>query len=397
MKIGVDVRVLMDKNYSGISVYTANLLSSILKQDQLNKYHLFYNSFKNRGGQFSLWKRENSFIKGAHYPNKIFNYLLQKIFNFPKIDSFLGGVDIFFSPHFNFLSVTPGVKLVITVHDLSFLRYPEFFSFRKNFWHNALRIKKLLVRADLIIAVSNNTKNDLVEILGLSPDKIVVVYSGNDYQTIAASNLNTFPEKYSKPLDNNNLLLKNNNIKSGFILFVGNIEPRKNILGLIKAYNLLRAVKPELSQHQLILAGSSGWRTRKIYRAWRKSPYVDDIKFLGYVSKDDKEVLYQQANVFVYPSFYEGFGFPPLEAMSFGVPVVSSNVSSLPEILGEAALLVDPFRSEEIAESLALMLGDNRLRDLFVQRGFKRAAEFSWEKTGVKYLELFKKLNEANK
>ncbi|MFA6514420.1 MAG: glycosyltransferase family 1 protein [Patescibacteria group bacterium] len=384
MKIGVDIRVLMDKNYSGISEYTANLLSEILKQDRENKYKLFYNSSKGHEARLDYWAKDNSKLFATSYPNKIFNYFLQRICSRPKLDKILGGTDIFFAPHFNFLNVSHKTKLIVTVHDLSFLRYPEFFSKRKNFWHKALRIKKLLNRADRIVAVSENTKHDLMELLSIPAEKIKVIYSGNNCQEII-----TPQEKITD-------FLEKKNLKNGFILSVGNIEPRKNISGLISAYNKLRNKYPEI-KNQLVLAGAKGWKYKKVFSDWAKSPYKEDIKFLGYISIQEKEMLYSSAAVFVYPSFYEGFGFPPLEAMVFGLPVVSSNVSSLPEVLGKAALLINPFKPEDIAEAIKLILTDANIRTDLIEAGKVRAAMFTWEKASQEYLKLFSEINEENK
>ncbi|QQG52892.1 MAG: glycosyltransferase family 4 protein [Candidatus Falkowbacteria bacterium] len=381
MKIGIDARVLMDKNYSGVSEYTANLLSEILRQDRENQYSLFYNSFKKQEQRLKIWQTANTKIIGTHYPNKLFNYCLQKCFSYPKFDKILGGVDLFFAPHLNFLRITRQTKLVVTVHDLSFLRYPEFFSCRKNFWHKAIGVAKLLKRADKIVAVSENTKHDLVEILKIAADKISVIYSGNNF-LVAPLDAAESMKFFSK-----------HDLQSGFIFSVGNIEPRKNVSGLIEAYEELRKRRPDLTP-QLVLAGAKGWKYRRIFKIWKNSPYQKDIKFLGYISPAEKTTLFAAAAVFAYPSYYEGFGFPPLEALSAGVPVVSSNISSLPEVLGGAALLVNPFKTGDISEALELILTDNNLRTKLIADGRKQAALFTWEKAAQSYLKLFTELNE---
>ncbi|MFA5131182.1 MAG: glycosyltransferase family 1 protein [Patescibacteria group bacterium] len=377
MKIGVDIRVLMDKNYSGVSEYTANLLTAILKADTTDDFKLFYNSWDNLDARLAPWERANAKVIGRHIPNKIFNYFCQKIFARPKIDEALGGVDIFWSPHFNFSALSLSVKKIITVHDLSFLRYPEFFSARKNFWHRALGVKNILRSADKIIAVSENTKNDIIELVGLAPEKIKVIYSGNNA-------VKREPE--TKELE---AYLRAHGLSSGFILYLGTIEPRKNIGGLISAYEKLRAENNEFKDIKLVLAGANGWKNKKIYAQAKRSVYQSDIVFLGYVSQTEKDILYSRAGVFVYPSFYEGFGFPPLEAMTYGVPVICSNVSSLPEVVGDAALLINPFRADEISEALKLILSDAALRKLLVERADERIKLFTWEKTAAEYLKIF--------
>jgi len=386
MRIGVDIRVLMDRNYSGISQYSANLLAEIKKQNSLlsepAEYKLFYNSYHNLKDRLGKWRAEHFSVINTRWPNKVFNYFLEKIFSYPKLDKLIGGADIFWSPHFNFSSFSKDKKLkkIITVHDLSFLRYPEFFSRRKNFWHQALNIKKTLAAADSIIAVSNNTKNDLVELLNINPAKIKVIYSGNNLVKREISEA----EKAE--------MLNRFKLAGRFILYLGNIEPRKNIKGLIESYNNLRAKNPEFSDLKLVLAGGKGWKSQAIYKSYNESKYKSDIHFLGYISQSDKEILYSAAQVFVYPSYYEGFGFPILEAMAYGCPVICSNVSSLPEVAGDAALTINPYNNEEIEEALKIILSDQKLRELYIAKGYKREKLFTWEKTAAKYIEEFKKI-----
>ena len=377
MKIGVDIRVLMDKHYSGISEYTCNLLREIKKQDTGNHYGLFYNSFHNLNKRLKEWRGVNSDLVSTSYPNKLFNYLLQKIFHYPKIDKILGGVDVFWSPHFNFTTIGNQTKKIITVHDLSFLRYPHFFSVRKNFWHKSLGVKKIIREADMVIAVSENTKNDIIELVGVPEDRVRVIYSGNNahQEVIDEAKKEEFLNKQG--------------IKRPFILYLGNIEPRKNISGLIEAYNILRADGLKID---LVLAGASGWKNKKIKHDWKHSPYNKDIKFLGYINKEEKGILYAAATVFVYPPFYEGFGFPPLEAMTYGLPVVCANTSSLSEVVGPAAIMVNPFKAKELSEAIQMVLSQESLRQKLITAGYERIRLFTWQETAKKYLELFKEI-----
>ncbi len=379
MKIGVDIRVLMDRHYSGISEYTANLLLELLKQDKTNDYYLFYNSWHNIRERFRYLERENVKIVSTSWPNKFFNYALEKFLAWPKIDKILSGVDLFWSPHFNFSSFSSGPtspRKVITIHDLSFLSYPEFFSLRQNIWHYFLGVKKTLQAADQIIAASENTKNDLMELAHIPESKIKLIYAGNN------SFLGELKEE-----DINNFLNKNK-LQQDFILYLGNIEPRKNIVNLIKAFDILRSKRKDY-QLKLVLAGARAWKNRKINLAWKSSPYYNDIVFLNYVSPSEKEILYNKAKVFVYPSFYEGFGFPPLEAMSHDLPVVCSNVSSLPEVVGQGGLLINPFKAQEIAEAVGLILDDKDLREKLIKIARQQAAKFTWSQTAHNYLTLF--------
>ncbi|HPT08638.1 MAG TPA: glycosyltransferase family 1 protein [bacterium] len=372
MRIGVDIRVLLDKNYSGVANFTFYLLKNLLKNDKYNVYYFFYNSFK----KIKLPDFPVKIIKRS-YPNKFFNYCLQKIFNYPKLDKVVGGVDIFYSPHINFSSFSKNSRNIITIHDLSFLRYPEFFSFRKNLWHRTINIKKSIKKYDKIIAVSQNTKNDIMELLKVPENKIEVIYPG----------LPTYLK------ENNDLsvdyLSQKYNINDDYILYFGTIEPRKNISGLISAYNLLR---DNGIKCLLVLAGAWGWKTKAIKREWQASKYKDDIRFIGYVDDDVKPLLYKQAKVLAYPSFYEGFGFPPLEAMYFGLPVVSSNTSSLPEVLSNSAILINPDKAQDLARALKMIITDENLRNKMINLGQERVKYFSWEKTVQKYMEVFESL-----
>ncbi|MBU2214389.1 glycosyltransferase family 4 protein, partial [Patescibacteria group bacterium] len=335
-------------------------------------------------------------------PNKLLNYLLFKFFNYPKIDKELR-VDVFFMPHINFIGLSFGSKSLITVHDLSFLRNPKFFSLRKNFWHNMINVSKLLKKFKQIIAISENTKRDIIELCGISPDKIKVIYSGVGEEYKQITNLNLIELKdtecsighsVSKAIEAKRLneVKQKYNLPDNFILYLGTIEPRKNIEGIIKAYNQLRIDNSELEDVKLIIVGGKGWKSKNIYKEWDLSEYKDDIKFLDYISSENKVYLYNLASVFLYPSFYEGFGFPPLEAMACGTPVIASYSSSLPEVIGDAGLLVDPYNITEIANALKQILLNKDLSDKLIKKGLEQAKQFSWIKTAREYLEVFSRL-----
>lgn len=373
MRIGVDIRVLMDKNYSGIAEYTDYLLRELLARDDGNEYIFYFNSLKKPKHLFQKWQNSRIKFVSSSWPNKIFNYLLQKCFSWPKIDTLTGPVDVFWSPHINFSSFSKGAcNKIITIHDLSFLRYPEFFNFRKNFWHKSLNIKKLLAQYDNIIAISENTKHDLMELLNIPEEKITVIYSGLNEGRSGSKEIETL---------------------SGipFILYLGTIEPRKNVSGLIEAYNLLRDRHLPLTNYKLVLAGGKGWKNKPIYNRAKESLYRDDICFLGYVNKEEKEWLYNNAKLFVYPSYYEGFGFPPLEAMSHGLATITSDVSSLPEVVSDSALVVNPYSSLDLARAIESLLLDDGLRNNYANKGKERSMFFTWNKTADSYQKLFNK------
>lgn len=367
----------MDTQYSGVSEYTLNLVKEILKLDTNNHYKLFYNSGRDVSKRMPKFTGNYQIIS-KRYPNKIFNYLMQKTLHYPKIDQILG-IDLFFMPHINFISLSPTCPSILTIHDLSYLKFKRFFSFRKNLWHALINTKNLIKRFDKIIAVSENTKNDLIELCHVKPEKIKVIYSAisKDYKIVEKNNeqLNKIKEKYSLP--------------QNFILYLGTIEPRKNIIGIIKAYEIMQNKNKDLADYKLVIAGKQGWKNKNIIKIWQQSKYRNKIKFLDYIPCQDKVYLYNSACLFIYPSFYEGFGFPPLEAMACGIPVVTSFISSLPEVVGNAAIMVDPYNVNQIALAMEQVLTNPDLKNNLIKKGLAQASQFSWEKTAKQYLELF--------
>ena len=384
MVIGVDIRTLMEAQYSGIPGYTYDLLHQLLACDQTNKYVLFYNTTKKI--DISKWRfnQPNVWLAGCSWPNKLYN-ASNKFLNRPRIDRFIKqDIDLWYMPHFNFISL-PGnkkIKKIITIHDLSFLRYPEFFSIYKNLWHQAINIKKLLLEFDQLIAISQNTKRDLVELCHISPDKIKVVPSAinSKYQVLdkTSGELRKFRQQMNLP--------------EKFILYLGTLEPRKNIESLILAYNNLRQHNPYLYDYQLIIAGGQGWKYEQIYQLAEQSPYQHDINFLGYVKEQDKVKLYNLASLFVFPSFYEGFGFPPLEAAACGIPTITSFASSLPEVMTDASLLIDPYNVQQLSLAIQQVLTNEALYQELVDKGLQRAREFNWQQTAEEYLQIFSNL-----
>ncbi|MEA3272378.1 MAG: glycosyltransferase family 1 protein [Patescibacteria group bacterium] len=342
-KIGIDTRCLLEKNKSGVGEYTQNLINALLRIDKENKY-FFFSEVR---------------ICGLHFPNKLLNASL-KFFKYPKIDKLLtNALDVFITPNLNFISLSKKCKKIIIVHDISFEIYPEFYSLKSRLWHKFVNLKKLCQEADVIIAVSKNTARDLNDIYNIPRDKIKVIYPGVETRQCLVSTK-----------------------KENFILYLGNIEPRKNIEGLIQAFESLHHGSTDL---QLVIAGSLGFKSKKIRQLAEKHK---NIKFLGYVSPEERIALYKSAKLFVFPSFYEGFGFPPLEAMAQGTPIISSISSSLVEVIGNAGILVDSYNINELAWAMNEMLTNQKLREEMIRRGHERVKMFSWEKTAEKILKI---------
>lgn len=383
MIIGIDIRTLLENNYSGVNFYTSNLLQNILHRDQVNQYKFFVNSFKDKR-KFEIFKNSNLKEYYFNWPNKALNFCFT-YFNWPKIDRLVKGVDLFFLPNINFFAFSERIPLITTIYDLSFERYPDFYSKKTNLWHKIINPKKLLKRSQKVITISQSSKNDLIDLYSIPADKIEIIYPA------AGDNFKPF-------LKNDEYLLKTKQkyeLPENFILYLGNLEPRKNIEGLIQSFEkLLSAGKNKLTDNLfLVIAGKPSWMYKNIFSLAAKSKYKSQIKFLGYVDEDDKPALYNLAKIFVYPTFYEGFGMPVLEALSCGVPVITSANSSLPEVTSDAALLINPYKLNDITDAISQLLTDENLTTLLRQRGLNQAKKFSWQKSAEKLLTIFQNYN----
>lgn len=371
MKIGIDIRCLADGKRTGVEEYTVQLLEHLFLHDRKNTYILFLNAWKKSELDVEWVKKyPHVSLRTFRFPNKILNFCLW-YFRYPKLDRLIGGVDAFFMPNLNFSAFSSHVKVYVTAHDLSFERYPETFSWKRRFWHAFVNFRSLCRRADYIFAVSESTKNDLMEIYGVPSRKIVAVLSGvsERFHVMDRNNptLLEVKEKYHLPYR--------------FILYLGTIEPRKNVIALIQAYNhLQRMGDPELRKYALVIAGSRGWKYTETFLEIERSEFRDTIIVTDFVADEDKPALYNLASVFVYPSFFEGFGLPPAEAMRCGVPVIVSATSSFPEVVGSAGIMIDPYQPDELMKAMKEVLLHKDFREMLRERGLKRAQELQWSK-----------------
>jgi glycosyltransferase involved in cell wall biosynthesis len=374
MRIGIDIRPLMSATRSGVGEYTYELLNAIFAIDKTNQYFLFYNSAKDVSRNIPEWSQDNIHYEHKKWPNKLFNACI-KLFNFPKIDK--NNLDYFFSTNFNFTALSKKTKHILTVHDLSFEFFPELYSYKQRLWHWAINPKKQCEKADTLLTPSENTKRDIINFYRIPQERIKVIYPG----------VNCHSEQGEESLSAEKIQTKQKyNLPTKFILFLGTIEPRKNIIGLIEAFEQSYPLLP--TPYSLIIAGHKGWNDKKIYQKFESSPYKDKIKFIGSIDQKDKSSLYSLASLFVYPSFYEGFGFPVVEAMAYGVPVITSNRSSLPEVADQAAYLINPNRPSELARAITEILNNQKLGEHFKALGLEQAKKFNWEKAAREFLQV---------
>jgi glycosyltransferase involved in cell wall biosynthesis len=269
------------------------------------------------------------------------------------------------------------VPIIVSVHDVSFLEHPEYFT-RDRAWQLQWSVRRTVHRATRILTGSEFSRSSILKVYGdLEEDKVVVVPNA------AAPEFRPLPRASAAAVVRDRF-----QIAAPFILCVGDLQPRKNQIGLIRAFARLVRAYPQLKQH-LVLAGKETWFAGEVHRAARDSGVADRIQFCGFVSDADLLQLYGACDVFAFPSFYEGFGLPALEAMACGRAVTCSHTSSLPEVVDGAAILFDPYAVDEIARALADLLLDSELRQRMERLGAQRAAHFSWQKAAEGTLAVF--------
>lgn len=379
MRIGIDVRCFAHGKNTGVEEYAKSLLKAIFVADSENKYVLFFNAWKNTEMDFS-WatKYDNVTVKSYAIPNKLLNLSLW-LLQYPKIDKLCGGLDFFFMPNSNFVALSHSTKLCLTVHDLSFEHCKSSFSLKRRLWHFFVNPRLLMEKAAHIFAVSEATREDIIATYGMSEKKVSIALNG--------------PTAVHKALDRNNIELivvkEKYHLPYNFILFFGTVEPRKNIIGLVEAYDAVRKECPDVT-HKLVIAGASGWKSRNILRAISAAEYSHDIMLISDIPEEEKDALYTLASVFVFPSFFEGFGFPPLEAMMSSTPVVTSHTTSLPEVVGRHAIMIDPSRREEIAEAIcAVIKKDGVSQHMVSAESMNHAQRFTWRRAADNIVAVF--------
>lgn len=370
MKVALELQPCC-RQQTGIGTYTYELARRLTNQGGLEFCGNLFN-FASRTGSRAAMRDISMPVRECR---ELSYGLYRRIWHLCPIsyDSlFPGGADL--TVFFDYI-VPPRIsgKVITTIHDMTYVRYPEMMN-QKNLRRIRRDFEYSLERSARILTVSEFSKREIMELLHIPAEKISVVYNAPALREEAAD-FETVAEKYQ--------------IDDPYILYVGTIEPRKNLMRLLKAFRLMK--KEQGIEHKLVLAGGSGWRNKEVYQMAESLPCAQDVIFTGYVSEGEKSALYRHAAVFAFPTLYEGFGIPVLEAQSCGVPVLTSDCASLPEVGGEGALYVNPYDEKAIAQGLWKLLTDRELAEKLVRAGYENRKRFSWERSAERLCEIIEK------
>jgi glycosyltransferase involved in cell wall biosynthesis len=381
MRIGIDARAILNPEKAaptGVANYVWQLVKNLLEIDKSNQYILFFD-FKVRDKDVKRFTQTN--VKIKFFPFSDYKKYM------PAAYSEILGMATFARENMDVLHTTSPLyrvpasyrgKIVTTFYDFAPYREAELFPRL-----STAKLKTLYSfaakKSDQIIAVSDSTKKDVKEFLGFSEDKITKIYNGIDKR---------FFEEGGYSGDN---LKKEHVILGKYILFLGTLEPRKNLSRVLDAFSIFKKSYQGNFDYQLIVAGKRGWLTEEYFQQTKDLGIAGDVVFTGYVGGDELKPLYANAEFFVMPSLWEGFGQTVVEAMACGAPCLVSKVSSIPEIAGEAAYLVDPHDTEGIAKGMMELAGSKELREKLSAAGREQAKKFSWEKCARETLEVYKR------
>jgi glycosyltransferase involved in cell wall biosynthesis len=372
MIIGIDGNEANVTKRVGISEYAYWLLYYFAK---------FADENKTPGVQFVIYLKQPP-VKGLPKETKNWKY---KIVGPGKFWTQLGlplnlfvsrpKPDVFFSPTHYAPRFSP-VPTVVSIMDLAFLRFPELFN-KSDMYQLTNWTKYSVKKATKILTISNSSRNDIIETYQIPSERVLTIYPGIK-QTVSLQ-----PRVYAM-----NELKAKYNISDNYVLFVGTLQPRKNISRLIEAFSKIKVEHTQYKDLQLVVIGKRGWLYEEILEAPKKFDIENKVKFLEGINDEELAIFYKHALCYVLPSLYEGFGLPVVEAMKHGCPVITSNISSLPEAGGDAALYVDPEDVDDIAKKVTMLVKDKELRKELAEKGKKQAAKFNWETTAKETLKI---------
>jgi glycosyltransferase involved in cell wall biosynthesis len=369
MRVGIDAR-LVYYSQAGIGQYILHLVEGLAKVDHENEYVLLQSRKDD-----TIILEQNNFRRVPLWTPSHHRFERYSL----NVELMRLGLDILHSPDF-IPPHRPSCRSVITVHDLAFLLYPHFLTKESARYYG--HIDQAVRWTDHIVAVSESTKRDTMRHLGVPADKITVVYE-------AANPI-------FRPLDKaeaKQQVLNRHGLDGRYILFVSTIEPRKNVPTLVRAmWQLIECYKEQV---HLVLAGGKGWLFEDAFAIVDELGLDKWVHFVGRVSSEDLLYLYNGAELLAHPAFYEGFGLPPLEAMACGLPVIVSSVASLPEVVGDAGLLIDPHDVDELTVSMWRVLSDELLRQEMREKGLRQAKQFSWERAARETVAIYQRVYRA--
>src|SRR5215204_1288353 len=366
MRIAIDARKIRDY---GIGTYVRNLLRQLGRQDDKHDYVVLcreqdWDTVEECGPRFQ------PVIEAAGAYSIAEQFALPLALRREK-------ADLFHAPHYVLPMLTP-CRSVVTIHDCIHLRFPQYLPSKLGYAYARGQMWSATHQAARVMTVSEASKRDILRYFRVPESRIDVIYNAIDERFWAepdAEHIERVRERYR--------------LTAPFVLYAGNIKPHKNLERLIEAFNLLRTDRPDLADVELLIIGDEISKYATLRRAVHRHKLHKHVRFFGFVPDQTLAALYRLAKVFVFPSLYEGFGLPPLEAMASGTPVITSNVSSLPEVVGDAALMIDPYEPAAIADAMRRVLTDAVLRADLRARGLARAREFSWERSIKRVREIY--------
>lgn len=378
MRIGIDCRSLESGEIAGVGNYTLQLVSKLAQLYPQDTFVLFFgvqpaqhvaeaiSHFSNTKIvqlPFGRWKRFLPFL----YSHWIVSRAIQR-----------QNLDVFHGPA-NVLPLAYSGQAVITIHDLTIFQHPEWFRSESPFVQKIV-LPNSVKKAQKIVAVSHATEKELTLVFPGSEKKVDVIYeAAADRSPMDEEQLQSVQKTFSLP--------------NRYMLFLGTIEPRKNLARLVQAFDAaLETLGDDYTDVQLLIAGGKGWKNEEVFLAINSAEYVHNIRVLGYVSDEQKYALLEQATAFAFPSLWEGFGLPVLEAMQAGIPVLTTTAGALSEVAGDAALTVEPKDSDGMRDAIARLLSDDSIQAEYAERGKKRAAEFSWERCAKETYAVYKEV-----
>jgi glycosyltransferase involved in cell wall biosynthesis len=371
MRIGIDATALPAQPV-GAGHYIIQLITAFAKMDLDFKFIVFVQ--KSKRALFDIPTNENLQWKIVSDISPMYRLIWEQTI-FPRLVK-RSDLDLLHSLHYT-QPVRLGCSSVVTIHDMTFFLFPHLHTRAKRLFF-PIAIRSSFRRADALVTISESTRQDSIRLLDVPPQKIFTTQLGKTVEFREVKDrdkLTEVREKYNLP--------------DSFILYVGLVEPRKNIPFLLKAY---KSLVVEGIQHNLVVVGRFGWMYQEVFKQIEELGLEDRVQFTGYLPQDDLPMVYNLASLFVYPTKYEGFGLPALEAMACGTPVITTKISSLPEIVGDAGILIPPGDKQALTGAMAEVLRDSTLSNQLSTRGLQRSEYFTWERTAQETMKVYKQV-----